>query len=59
MRRAVDFGPHYAVMIAGPLITRYSGQKNEGLTEKLIAAGFTKARVIEKSRNFCALATKP
>jgi ubiquinone/menaquinone biosynthesis C-methylase UbiE len=39
--------------------TPYSGQKNEGLTEKLIAAGFTKARVIEKGRNFCALATKP
>jgi ubiquinone/menaquinone biosynthesis C-methylase UbiE len=39
--------------------TPYSGQKNEGLTEKLIAAGFTKAHVLEKGRNFCALATKP
>jgi hypothetical protein len=39
--------------------TPYSGQKNEGLTEKLIAAGFTKAHVLEKARNFCALATKP
>ena len=38
--------------------TPYSGQKNEGLTKKIIAAGFIKARVIEKGRNFSALATK-
>jgi ubiquinone/menaquinone biosynthesis C-methylase UbiE len=39
--------------------TPYSGQRNEGLTEKLSAAGFTKPRVVAKDGNFCALATKP
>ena len=39
--------------------TPYSGQKKEGLIDKLVAAGFTKPRVVEKSGNFCALATKP
>ena len=39
--------------------TPYSGQKKEGLIDKLVAAGFTKPRVVGKSGNFCALATKP
>jgi ubiquinone/menaquinone biosynthesis C-methylase UbiE len=39
--------------------TPYSGQPNKGLTEALIAAGFTKARVVETPKGFCALATKP
>jgi ubiquinone/menaquinone biosynthesis C-methylase UbiE len=39
--------------------TPYSGQKNEGLVEKLEAAGFVNPRVVEKDRNFCALATRP
>ena len=39
--------------------TQYSGQKREGLIDKLVAAGFTKARVVEKGGNFCAVATKP
>lgn len=39
--------------------TPYSGQASEGLTEKLGAAGFTGARVVEKGENFCALAIKP
>jgi SAM-dependent methyltransferase len=39
--------------------TPYSGQANRGLTETLIAAGFTRAQVVEKGKNFCALATKP
>jgi ubiquinone/menaquinone biosynthesis C-methylase UbiE len=39
--------------------TPYSRQKKEGLIDKLVATGFTKARVVEKGRNFCALATKP
>src|SRR5215831_20960645 len=39
--------------------TPYSGQKKEELIDKLVAAGFTKARVVEKGGNFCALATKP
>jgi ubiquinone/menaquinone biosynthesis C-methylase UbiE len=39
--------------------TPNSGQRNEGLTEKLSAAGFTRPRVVAKDKNFCALATKP
>lgn len=39
--------------------TQYSGQKKEGLIDKLVAAGFTKAHVAEKGSNFCALGTKP
>src|SRR3984893_19304111 len=39
--------------------TPYSRQPNKGLTEALIAAGFTKARVVETPKGFCALATKP
>ena len=39
--------------------TPYSGQRNEGLTEKLGAAGFTKPHLVAKDNNFCALATKP
>lgn len=38
--------------------TPYSGQRREGLAEKLVAAGFTKARVVETDKWFCALATK-
>jgi SAM-dependent methyltransferase len=39
--------------------TRYSGQPNEGLTETLIAAGFTEARIVWKDTDFCALAVRP
>ena len=39
--------------------TLYSGQPNEGLTELLMAAGFTNANVVEKDRWFCALASNP
>jgi hypothetical protein len=39
--------------------TPFSGQKKEGLIAKLVSAGFTKVRVVEKGGNFCALATKP
>jgi ubiquinone/menaquinone biosynthesis C-methylase UbiE len=39
--------------------TPYSGQANEGLSEKLFAADFTNARIVEKDNNVCALATKP
>lgn len=38
--------------------TTYSGQPKNGLTETLIAAGFTKAHVVETEKAFCALATK-
>jgi ubiquinone/menaquinone biosynthesis C-methylase UbiE len=39
--------------------TPYSGQPNEGLTETLMAAGFTNANVVERDNWFCALAQKP
>jgi ubiquinone/menaquinone biosynthesis C-methylase UbiE len=39
--------------------TRHSGQRREGLTQILIAAGFTSARVVETDKGFCALSTKP
>jgi ubiquinone/menaquinone biosynthesis C-methylase UbiE len=39
--------------------TAHSGQPNKGLTEILMAAGFTKANVVEREKCFCALALKP
>jgi ubiquinone/menaquinone biosynthesis C-methylase UbiE len=39
--------------------TPHSGQANKGLSETLIAAGFTKTQVVETGKGFCALATKP
>ena len=39
--------------------TPYSGQRNIGLAETLTAAGFAKAHVVERDKNFCALAIKP
>lgn len=39
--------------------TPYSGQPNEGLAEKLIAAGFVEPQIVEKDKNICALATTP
>jgi len=39
--------------------TPYSGQPKEGLAERLIAAGFADARLVETDNLFCALATKP
>ena len=39
--------------------TPYSGQRNTGLAETLMAAGFAKAHVVERDKNFCALAIKP
>ena len=38
--------------------TPHSGQRNEGLTEKLSASGFTTPRVVAKDENFCAMGTK-
>jgi ubiquinone/menaquinone biosynthesis C-methylase UbiE len=38
----------------------YSGQSKDGLTDTLLAAGFTKVGLVENaSKGFCALATKP
>jgi ubiquinone/menaquinone biosynthesis C-methylase UbiE len=39
--------------------TPHSGQPNIGLTETLVAGGFTKAQVVETPKGFCALATRP
>jgi ubiquinone/menaquinone biosynthesis C-methylase UbiE len=39
--------------------TRYSGQRREGLTETHIAAGITDPHILEKDKDFCALAIKP
>jgi ubiquinone/menaquinone biosynthesis C-methylase UbiE len=39
--------------------TAYSGQPNRGFEATLIAAGFTKAQVVETGKAFCVLATKP
>lgn len=39
--------------------TPNSGQRNSGLAEMLTAAGFAKAEVVERDRDFCALAIKP
>ena len=39
--------------------TPYSGQRSEGLTETVIAAGFTDARILQKDKDFCALAIRP
>ncbi|MGF6307453.1 ubiquinone/menaquinone biosynthesis C-methylase UbiE [Bradyrhizobium sp. i1.8.4] len=39
--------------------TPYSGQAKEGVVEKLVAAGFTNARLVEADEWFCALAAKP
>jgi SAM-dependent methyltransferase len=39
--------------------TPYAGQKGDGLTETLVAAGFTQAQLAERDGNFCGLALKP
>jgi ubiquinone/menaquinone biosynthesis C-methylase UbiE len=39
--------------------TPYSGQRSEGLTEGHIAARFTEAHILEKDKDFCALAMRP
>ncbi|MGB0055830.1 MAG: class I SAM-dependent methyltransferase [Methyloceanibacter sp.] len=39
--------------------TPYAGQPNRGFEATLIAAGFTKAQVVETGKAFCVLAKKP
>lgn len=39
--------------------TPYSGQRREGLVERLTAAGFVNARLVETDEAFCVLAEKP
>jgi SAM-dependent methyltransferase len=54
MRRVMKPGGRIALGF-----TRYSGQSNKGLTETLVAAGFTKPHVVEGEKGFCALAINP
>ena len=54
MRRVLKSGGTIALGF-----TPYSGQRNEGLTERLSAAGFSKPHVVAKDKNFCSSATKP
>jgi ubiquinone/menaquinone biosynthesis C-methylase UbiE len=54
MRRVMKPGGRVALGF-----TPHSGQASKGVAETLIAAGFTKARVVEREKGFCALATKP
>ena len=51
MRRVMKPGAKIALGF-----TPYSAQPNEGLTQILTAAGFTKANVVERDNWFCALA---
>ena len=54
MRRVIKPGGGLALGF-----TPYSGQPNTGLAELFTAAGFAKAHVVEREKNFCALAIKP
>ena len=54
MRRVIRPGGEAALGF-----TPYSGQPSSGLAETLTAAGFAKARVVERDKNSCALAIKP
>jgi ubiquinone/menaquinone biosynthesis C-methylase UbiE len=38
--------------------TIHSGQPNEGMHERLVAAGFTKVKVVDREKWFCVLASK-
>jgi ubiquinone/menaquinone biosynthesis C-methylase UbiE len=39
--------------------TLNSGQPEEGVAARLAAAGFVEARIVQRERLFCAIATKP
>jgi ubiquinone/menaquinone biosynthesis C-methylase UbiE len=54
MRRVIKPGGEVALGF-----TPNSGQPNIGLAETFTAAGFAKAHVVERDKNFCALAIKP
>jgi len=54
IRRVMRSGGRIAVGF-----TPYSRQRSEGLTETLIADGFTDAHILEKDKDFCALAIRP
>jgi ubiquinone/menaquinone biosynthesis C-methylase UbiE len=54
MRRVLKPGGNIALGF-----TPYSGQSRHGITDALTAAGFTKARMVEREKVFCAIAFKP
>ena len=54
MRRCMRTGGTFALGF-----TPYSGQPNTGLAETCTAAGFAKAHVVQRDKDFCALAIKP
>lgn len=53
MRRAIKRGGEIALGF-----TPNSGQPNTGFAETFAAAGFAKAHVVERDKNFCVLAIK-
>jgi len=54
MRRVLKPGGRIALGF-----TRHAGQRRDGLLERLNAAGFIGARLLEADKGSCTLATKP
>jgi hypothetical protein len=55
----LDMRPGDKVLEIGFGFTVNSGQPKEGVTELLAAAGFVQARIVDGSKLFCAVATRP
>jgi SAM-dependent methyltransferase len=54
IRRVLKHGGNVALGF-----TVNSGQPKEGVAELLAAAGFAQPRIVDKSKLFCAIATRP
>jgi ubiquinone/menaquinone biosynthesis C-methylase UbiE len=54
IRRVLKHGGNVALEF-----TMNSGQPKEGVAESLAAAGFVQARIVDRSKLFCAIAIKP
>ena len=54
IQRVLKNGGHVALGF-----TVNSGQPKEGIVESLTAAGFAQVRIVDMSKLFCAVATKP
>jgi predicted methyltransferase len=54
MQRVLKHGGNVALGF-----TINSGQPKEGVAELLTAAGFEQARIVDRSKLFCVIATKP
>jgi ubiquinone/menaquinone biosynthesis C-methylase UbiE len=54
IRRVLKHGGNVALGF-----TVNSGQPMEGVMESLAAAGFAQARIVDRSKLFCAIATRP